>query len=240
MDMTIKKVSFPVLLILIGLALLGYVHKNSHSFFSNLACNPPCWEKIYPGVTSEEETLVILKGLSNVDQKNISTHGSGWSIFDDIIYFHSAPKNWDGYAYIFNHKVILLDFKGNLNINFRDVIKENGDPKFVINIPTHGGLPGIPAESYSITVLYPDKGIAYTFNTTELPKGKSGELRPDTPISMISYFDPDRYNDLLEAKIFSMSFLGREETLKYLKPWTGFGSIEEKYPPAVIKSIESQ
>jgi hypothetical protein len=234
--MTIKKVGFPILLILIGLALLGYVHKNSHSFFSDSTCNPPCWETIYPGVTTEEETLVILKGLSNIDQKNISTHGSQWVIFDDIIYFQSTPKNWDGYAYILNHKVTLLDFNGNLNINFRDVIKENGNPKFVINVPTHGGgIPGIPTVSYSITVLDPDKGIAYTFNTNDLPMGKHSELRPDTPISMITYFDPDSYNDLLDAKIFSMSFLGREETLKYLHPWTGFGSIEKKYPPAVIK-----
>jgi hypothetical protein len=132
--------------------------------------------------------------------------------------------------------VTLLDFNGNLNINFRDVIKENGNPKFVINVPTHGGgIPGIPTVSYSITVLDPDKGIAYTFNTNDLPMGKHSELRPDTPISMITYFDPDSYNDLLDAKIFSMSFLGREETLKYLHPWTGFGSIEKKYPPAVIK-----
>jgi hypothetical protein len=52
---------------------------------------------------------------------------------------------------------------------------------------------------------------------------------------LIGYFDPDRFNELLDAKIFSMGFLGREETVKYLNPWTGFGPIEEKYPAAFIK-----
>lgn len=219
---------------LIVLALFGCNQENSHSFFFDLACKPPCWQKIYPGITTEEEALLILKGLSSIDQKRISTHGSQWLIFDDIIYFHSTPKNWDGYAYILNHKVALIDFKGNLNINFNDAINENGDPRFVINIPSHNGPPGSPSESYSITAIDPNRGIAYTFNTAELHKAKNMELRLDTPISLIGYFDPDKYDELLEAKIFSMGFLERDETLKYLKPWTGFGLIEEKYPPAVI------
>jgi hypothetical protein len=52
--------------------------------------------------------------------------------------------------------VVLIDFKGNLDTDFNDVIKENGDPKFVINIPSHSGPPGNPIESYSITAIDPD------------------------------------------------------------------------------------
>jgi hypothetical protein len=51
---------------------------------------------------------------------------------------------------------------------------------------------------------------------------------------MIGFFDPMKYEALLEAGVFSMSYFDQEETLKYMRPWTGYGSIRQKYPPARI------
>jgi hypothetical protein len=231
----ISRKVYPYLyLLFLVLTFYGCNLKKNYSFSFDLDCKPPCWQRIKPGVTTEQEALLILKSLSNIDQNRITKHGEQWLIFDDIIYFHSIPENWNGYAYILNHNVVLIDFTGNLLMTFEDAININGDPKFVINIPIYSGPPGVPTESYLITAIYPDLGVSYTYNTSELPKRKTSELMSDTPISMIAYFDPDKYDEFLEAKLFSMSFLGRKDTLKYLRPWTGFGSIEDKYPPAVI------
>lgn len=222
------------LIILIGLAFLIGNKGNRYSIFFDSSCKAPCWQKIHPGITTEEEALTILKGVSNIDPQKISTRGEKWMVFDDTVIFQSTSKNWDGRAYILDHKVILIMIYGNLNTNFREAIDVNGNPKYVLNVPILGGLPGLPETNYAITALDPEKGIAYTYNIADLPKSKRSELRSDTPISLISYFDPDKYDVLLEAEIFSMSSLGREETIKYLRPWTGYGSINDKYPPARV------
>jgi len=233
--MFLKKIGLSVLLILPSLILSGCSWIKGRSFYADLTCQLPCWQNIVPGVTTEEEALRILRNSASIDQQSLSTTGSAWLIFDDIIRFRSAPKNWHGEAYILDQKVAKINFWGNLNLKFGDAIKVNGEPKFVINIPTYRGPPGSPALGYSLIVIDPDRGIAYEFNTADLPELQRGELRPDTPIRLMTYFDPDKYDEFLEAKLFSMGFLGREGTLEYLVPWTGFGSIKSKYPPAPVQ-----
>lgn len=233
--MAFRKYGLSILLVLLGSTLFRCIWTKGRPFLSDLACQPPCWQNIDPGVTTEEEALQILKNLSNIDQPSLSTTGTSWLIFDDIIRFSSSPRNWDGEAYILDQKVAKINFWGNLNIKFYEAIQENGEPEIVVNIPTYRGPPGSPTLGYSIIVIDPDRGIAYAFNTTDFPELQRGELGPNTPIRLMVYFDPDRYDEFLEAKLFSMGFLGREETLKYSSPWTGFGSIKGKYPPAAIE-----
>lgn len=233
--MALRKIGLCAFIVLAGVLLFGCSLGGSHSFFFDSVCQPPCWQNIYPGVTTKEEALVILRGLPNIDQQRISTKGFSWLIFEDTIFFHPVSKSWDGSAYTLDHKVTILDFHGNLHTNFGEAIKENGEPKYVLNIPVHHGPPGFPTLSYIITALDPHKGVAYTYDTADLPMSKRGELRPDTPISLISYFDPESYDELMEAEIFSMGVLLKENPQKYLRPWTGFGSIKEKYRPAAIR-----
>lgn len=221
--------------LIILFCLTGCEAKKPNSLFSNLACLPPCWENIKLGETTGEQTVAILHQLSDIDQKKISTHGEAWNTFEDIIYFHFLSKNIDGFAYILDHKVALLLFDGELDITFDEATQKIGTPKFVINIPTHSGPPGIPIIGYSITAFDPEKGIAYTYNNAEIEKAKQAELQPDVPIKMIIYFDPKSYDHLLDAGIFSMSLLNKDDTLKYIRPWDGYGSIEKKYPPAILK-----
>lgn len=231
----VRKYRFLGFLFFLTLVLGGCDLNDDQSFLSEMVCEPPCWQGITPGVTTKEEALLILKGLPGIGPNSISTHGEPWWIFDDILYFEHSSRDWDGEVYILNSKVVIIDFYGDLGINFSEAIDQIGKPEFVINIPTHGGVPGHPTAVYSITAFEPNRGIGYTFNTGDLPKRNRSELSPDTPITLVSYFDPDRYDELLEGEMFSMGFLGKEETLKYLQPWSGYGSIEEKYPHAIIK-----
>jgi hypothetical protein len=127
-----------------------------------------------------------------------------------------------------DHKIVLIVFAGKLNVRFEEAIEVLGEPKYVINIQSHITL------SYSIESFDPEKGVAYTFNTADLSRRKKDEVSPDTPIRMISFFDPMKFDAMLEAGIFSSLKLNREDTLKYMRPWTGYGSIRQKYPPARI------
>ena len=221
-----SKVRLLLILILTGLCLFGCNLTRRVSFLSDLVCSPPCWFNITPGVTTQEEALEILYELPFIDKDSVSTKGFYWNSFDDTIFFRSATQNWDGEAYVIDHKIVLIGFYGKLNVTFEEAARVCGDPKFVIN--NRGQT------SFSISALDPDKGVAYTFNTADLPRNKRNELRPDTPIRLIEFFDPMKYDELLEVGMFSMLALNREETLKYMRPWTGYGSISQKYPPARI------
>ncbi len=216
-------------------SIIGCQAKKTNSFLTNFACLPPCWESIKPGETTVEKAMVTLHQLPDIDQKKISTHGESWNTFEDIIYFHLLSEKTEGFAYVLDHKVVFLLFVGGLNTTFDEASKRIGMPKFVINVPTHSGVPGIPMVGNSITAFDPEKGIAYTYNTSEIAKVKQAEIQPDIPLKMIFYFDPKSYDRLLDAGIFSMSLLNREDTLKFIRPWDGYGSIEKKYPPAILK-----
>lgn len=221
-----SKMRLLIFLILTGLCLFGCNLTSQTSFLADLVCSPPCWFNITPGVTTQDEALEILRNLPFIDKDSVSTKGFYWNSFDDTIFFRSTQQNWDGEAYVMDQKIVLIGFYGKLNVPFEEAVEMLGEPKYVIN--NRGRV------SYSVRSLAPDKGIAYTFNTADLPRNERNELRPDTPIRLIEFFDPMKYDELLDAGMFSMLTLNREDTLKYMRPWTGYGSIRQKYPPARI------
>lgn len=73
-----------------------------------------------------------------------------------------------------------------------------------------------------------------TYDTRYLPGSRKGELNPENKLRVIFFFDPELYDHFLEAGYFSLLYLKEEETRKYMVPWDGYGSLEEKYPPANI------
>jgi hypothetical protein len=129
-----SKLQLLLFLILTGLCLFGCNLTRRVSFLTDLVCSPPCWFNITPGVTTQDEALEILRNLPFIDKDNISTKGFEWNSFDDTIFFRSATQNWDGYAYVMEHKIVLIDFYGKLNVPFEEAIEVLGEPKHVINI----------------------------------------------------------------------------------------------------------
>ena len=217
-----SKLRLLLFLILTGLCLFGCNLTRRVSFLTDLVCSPPCWFNITPGETTQDEALEILRNLTFIDKDSISTKGFYWNSFDDTIFFHPTSRKWDGYAYVMDRKIVLIVFYGKLNVPFEEAVDVCGEPKHVINIRSH--ING----SYSIISFDPEKGVAYTINTNDLPRSKRDELTPDTPIRMIDFFDPMKYEALLEAGVFSMSYFDQEETLKYMRPCYGYGSISQK------------
>lgn len=226
--MRVRKFFLPSFIALSGLVLFGCTPENNPSFISEMVCEPPCWQGIEPGITTEVEAILILKARPDIDPNSVSTHGEPWWIFNNILYFESSSGDWEGEVYILDDKVVMQTFFGDLGINFSEAIEKIGKPEFVINIPTSLG--------YSISAFDPVIGTEFTFDTAGVPKRKRSELIPESPITMVSYFDPSRYDELLDGEMFSMGFLGKEKTFKYLHPWAGYGSIAQKYPHAIIGS----
>jgi len=224
-------VTLLLLVILIG---CKPISKQS-SIFSPQICKPPCWQNIYPGKSSLIDVVDILNKLDFVDPKTISTQGEPWAIFNDVVYATLQTGKIKAEIFFLGDKVSKINFSGTINMDFSQAIEELGTPEYIINIPLSGGMPLAPTSSFNIIAIIPEQGIGYSFDTRSVEGKLKKEIQPESMITKIFFFNPNDYEIILNAGLFSTPYLTGEETQKYMIPWTGYGSILEKYPPAIIK-----
>lgn len=202
-------------------------------------CKSPCWKNIQLGETTKDEAISILKTLPEVDQTTTTLNGKRWNIFEEIIYFGLKDSEVVGRIYFSNGKAsfieIFHDSNGELSITFEDAISQLGEPQYIINIPISGGLPLAPNTSHIIIAVQPEQGFGYNFDTRNQPASQKGELRAENKLRAITFFDPEFFDQLLEAGFFSLGNFNASATRKYMVPWDGYGVLGEKYPPAAIK-----
>ncbi len=205
---------------------------------SSPMCEPPCWKNLQPGETTEEEAVSILENLPEVDQTTITLRGEPWNIFEDTIYFHFNKSEIHGRVYISSGKAayieIYRDSNRNMDITFGEAVKKLGEPEFITNIPVSGGVPLAPTTSYIVTAIQTERGFGFDYDTRYLPKSKKAKLSPENKLRVFFFFDPDFFDDLLEAGYFSLGDQTKD-TSKFMRPWDGYGILREKYPPLLIK-----
>jgi len=213
-----------ITVIFILILLAGCQKQLSFSFLDLNSCAPPCWNGVELGTTTEGEFITILESLQFIDQNKIKKDGGPWSIFENRIIFRSNDNTFLGYAFVQNGRIVAFEFSGELSTTFSQMVDETGEPEYVIVNPVM---------DYSVvTAINTYFGVSYSFATKDISTKYRGQLSPDILIEMILYFDPNIYNLMLDAGLFSQGHLGREDTLKYMHPWDGYGLIEEKYPSA--------
>jgi hypothetical protein len=215
-----------ILLIFLFLAACG-TSSGETSFLDKSSCKLPCWNDIVAGQTTEDEFLKILKNLPDVNQASIQNTNQSWNIYDNQIFF-SFQQGWTlsqrpklrGQAYITNHTVSDLSICGEIQTSMGKLVAEIGEPEHIISGNIIGG-------GRTVILTYSQKGVSYFF-TTALDNLK---ITPDTPIDCIEIFDPSLYEKMLQAGFFSGGGYNAEETLRVWYPWTGYGNLDEKYPP---------
>jgi hypothetical protein len=141
------------------------------------------------------------------------------------VFFEYSSGNINGNGFFNNGILTGISFEGDLDTTIGNLIEQNGPPDFVINVPIISG-------SNVITFIYKERGISYSYGTTDLSKKMSENLEPEIPIEYILLFDPGKYDQMVESGLFGQGHLTGEQTLKYLVPWSGYGLIQFKYPPA--------
>ncbi len=233
-----SKIRYPIffLTMLLFILLISCKSDNKQSLiFSSPTCRPPCWQNIYPGKSSLIDVVNIVKKLAFVNHDTISTQGEPWSIFDDAVYATSQTGKIRIEIYFLEDKVSKINFSGTINMVFSQAIEELGAPEYIINIPLSGGMPLDPSLSFNIIAIIPEQGIGYSFDTRNLEGNLKKDIQPESSLDKIFFFNPDDYEIILNAGLFSSPYLTGTETQKYMKPWAGYGSILEKYPPAIIQ-----
>jgi hypothetical protein len=237
----VNKIITPKSIMLAGVVLglltmlISSCSKSSITILSAPTCSPPCWQNITPGKSSVEETKALLGDIALVDKNSIVVRGKPWDIFDEVIYFKLRSRGITADIYFLEGKVSMIVFSGDLDITLGKVVVEYGEPEYIANVPLYGGMPLAGTFSYGITAFESEQGLAFAYDTRDLPKKLKTEITPDIRITLFFYFDPGVFSKLLESGLFFRLQNGGIDAQKSLMPWTGYGNIEEKYPPAVIE-----
>ena len=216
------------LILLICLFIVACVNTpDEMSILDKSTCELPCWNDVVAGKTTENELLKILENLPDVDPETIRNTNQAWNIFDDQIYF-SFRQGWSfsqrpklrGEVYITNNSVSELTLCGEINTTMGALVEAVGEPEHIISGNNfYGGR--------TVILIHSKKGVSYWY-TTELDNLK---ISPDTSINCIDIFDPSLYETMLDAKFFSNGYYNAEETRKVWYSWSGYGNLDEKYPP---------
>jgi hypothetical protein len=191
------------------------------SILDNPVCSPPCWQNIVPGETNRNDLLAALAGIDNFDQSSLvqrdypNKKGYNQIIYGKLYLEPNAVTFVS--AYLSDETVVeLVDFLGNWNFTLEKAIEGLGEPE---------GILIYHSEHTLISFLIPSKGIAFSFDTTRVILS----ITPDLKITSINYFSPEFYYALLDMGWFSEGMWGYQVSMDRIKPWRGYGSIEELY-----------
>jgi len=221
-----KKISSLIFISLIILFSISACNLKPFQLETDQDCSSPCWHHIVPGQTTKQEMLSILEQIPEVQAGSIWSKGESWNSFNDVARF-SLSNKVDVEVYFYNNKVALMYFYGKTRVTIGDMINKVGEPENLLTIYLAYGPFRLDGSPHKIVyLLNPEKGIAYRYDSLDIPKSWRSEIRPDIKISGIDYFDPGVYHSLLEVGMFPMGDISKE-TLDRMKPWTGFGKLPD-------------
>lgn len=217
-----KWVYLLIILVLTSCTLIG----KQPSILEDSSCDAPCWNEITVGVTTGEEMLAILKDLPIVDQ-NIATL-SPWLIYDGGLNFYLYPSGFYKHNVVVESrfiqgKVAEVNFCGDPGVSFGDVVEKIGEPKNIIIL-------GSPSGGRLVTAINEGSGVQFTYDTANIPRKLREKIAPEIPIKCLMYFAPEFYDKILEAGLIAMGHLNAEQTLKAMRPWVGYGDLEQYMP----------
>jgi hypothetical protein len=201
-------------------------------------CKPPCWQNIRPGQTTEDELKNVLDKLPEIKENSIGSTGR-ISVFKNQYAFSLKPNDTTVFILFLDDNVSCIIFRagdyksGYLGFTFGKAVEAFGEPEFVVNTFTIGPDHflwfkfGHVSWTY-ISAISPDRGIEYGFRSPLHSQNKLTEIRPETELLEIKFFDPAAFEELIEASIFNGINLDNKNTI--MQPWLGYGNIESKYP----------
>jgi len=194
------------------------------SLLTGEPCEPPCWQGLTPGVSTEEEVNNFLLSSELVDQSSIFrgavTLGTGEVVGTTIQWWSGAnmssvPRQFgndfiieDG---LLQHMTIWVDCEATL----QDLLERYGAPDNF----TAWMLPYAPP-NVKVTLFYPRHG----FECTLLIAQDDVQLRPDSQIVRVWYFrSASQTREYLRLSRDIGYRTGGEDTLQ---DWHGYGPIE--------------
>lgn len=194
------------------------------SLLTGEPCEPPCWQGLTPGVSTEDEVMDLLRTSELVDQSSIFrgevTRGRGEVVGTTIQWWSTAnvsnlPRQFGNDSVIkeglLQHMTIWLDAE----VTVQDLMERYGVPDNFT-----AWLEPVDPPRVKVTLFYP----RYGFQATLIIPRDDVRLRPETEIVRVWYF---RSASRMEGYLRLCREVGypsaSEDTLQ---DWHGYGPID--------------
>lgn len=195
-------------------------------------CSPPCWENIVPGKSTEQDVLLMLPKVSNIDASSITSYnpklvrpeGNPERIYDEIIHalFTSKGRQQNPIGiYVLGDVVSVLSFELRTDdLSLSEAIEKLGEPQYVFVAPYR--------ENFIVGFVSPSTGTAFVYSTVGKSKRQRSEIYPEIRVGAFYFFDPETYEQFLEARFLSVGEWDAKYTSQHLVPWTGnYGDLSQ-------------
>ena len=206
-----------------GEAPQGHVVPEDTSLLTGEPCEPPCWQGLTPGVSTEEEVQEFLRSSELVDQSCIFrgqvTRGSGEVVGTTIQWWSTAnmsnvPRQFGNDCTIedglLQHMTIWLDCE----VTLEDLLQRYGAPaKFT------AWREGVERSYVKVSLFYPRDG----FEAILIIPHDDVQLRQDSEIVRVWYFRSASQLDEYLRLCREIGNLWSEDTLQ---DWHGYGPID--------------
>jgi hypothetical protein len=218
---------FPANCICFLLILFCFGCTSEQSLVLSESCFAPCWFDITLGKTQKDDLFQLAKNNLKDNIVKIEEDEDGWNIFDYILYLDLIPND-EVQIYTIDGIVAQISFKNSKGISSVEKLIDNyGKPKFIARSKVLGPgpfyLPASSADHEWFFMIYPEKGVILGYDTYHYGKN----LRPETRITNIEYFDSGKFDTLLKKGFLVYSTTGYSEDLYYR--WGGYGEIDDLF-----------
>lgn len=190
-------------------------------------CDPPCWYGIQPGEMTSVRVLGILMELPWVSQ-GIRERMSNYPRRDELIHLEwqlqrPAPDAY-GYAYFDEDLCTAISILAYGSLTVADAFGEFGEPELMWMHTEKVDS----REWVEVTLLYGTTGLVIEVDVDVPAEGtwSSVEITGNSPVWRVTYFDPTRFQDLLDTEILINESPGTRDG--DLMPWRGLDMIN--YP----------
>jgi hypothetical protein len=195
------------------------------SLLTGKPCEPPCWQGLTPGLSTEADVKQFLETSRLVDRASVFrgdvTNGSG-AVVGAAVQWHSAAHVQEAYGWncieVQDGLVQWIEAYLDFEVTLEDLLGKYGPPDGLI-----GGLTGVHFSEFRVTLYYPRHG----FIAKLILPVDDRYLRPDSRVVSIWYFRAAPLEEFVELGC-EVGYLGgtADTWLESLRDWQGYGAIE--------------
>ncbi len=188
------------------------------SLLTGKPCQPPCWQRLVPGVSTQEEVLGYIKRSYYVGYHSVYLQGDTTYIEWQSTQSGRGGATWNGFEFksrLLTVISIYLDYE----LTLQHLVQGYGAPeKFT-------AYPGDPhTMNADVNLFYPALGLAARLESSLSDRGY--ELRPDTRVVRVWYFQPTSLDGLLDLADSVPFPHNKEAAQTMLQDWQGYGFIQ--------------
>jgi len=196
------------------------------SLLTGKPCEPPCWQGLTPGSSTEDDVNQFMETSKFVDRDSVfrgdittaSAGVVGVSVqWQSVVEMHGS-KGWNSF-HIEDGVVQSIETYLDFEVTLGELLDRYGPPTSLR--AQYSPPPSVDAE---ITLFYPELGLAA--RVLLKPPEDHLELQPGSTVERVWYFSPRPLEELCDLS-GAVRFPDKPEHIEIvLQPWEGYGPIE--------------